>query len=85
MVWWCVAWRDFGVRGGVGVGLARRGVVWRAVAWCGVVWCGVEALTEGALERSESETGNTLEGRSPSSEEGVPTWEGPFQHLAFSS
>ena len=72
VVWWRVAWRDFGVGGRVGVGMARRGMVWRAVAWFGVVWCGVEALTEGALERSDSETGTSWKEGAPRQRKGFP-------------
>ena len=79
VVWWRVAWRDFGVRGGVGVGLARRGMVWRAVAWFGVVRCGV-----GGLERSGSETGTPWKEGAPRQRKGFPHRRDHFstKHLA---
>ena len=57
VVWWRLAWRDFGIVGQVCVGVAWHGVAWLRVAWFGVVWCALETLKKGALEGGDSETG----------------------------
>ena len=65
------------------LGATWYGVAWRRMVWRGVVWRG--GPNRGRPWAEWLGDRNLLEGRSSSSEEGVPTCEGPFHHLAFSS